>query len=153
MNAELMGALFFEVSEFERGQDDFVCTALTLLEDQLVVVVGENEVTLNCGDDRNVLYKQLRELGTAVLPPHRGELPDIDVSDSHIEWVEFLRDLSYGPEDLVRIGYGTLAGASTDREAAQIVIEHGGQRHPFRFEYDGTYPAAVVLGCMAEIAK
>lgn len=118
MNAEQMGALFFEVSEFERGKVDLVCRALTFLEDQLAVVVGENEVTLYSGDDRNLLCKQLRELGAAVMPPHCGELPDIDVSDSHCEWGEVLRALSYGPEDLVRIGFGTLAGTSTDRETS-----------------------------------
>jgi len=152
MNAEQTGALVFEVSEFERGQNEFVCTALRIFEDHLVVLVGEHEFTLNAGDDRDDLYNQLHELGVTVLAPHRGEIPDIELSDAHVEWVELLRDLSYGPEDLVRIGYGTLLCASTDREAGHIVIEHGGQSYPFRFEFDGTYPAGVVADCMAEIA-
>lgn len=151
MNANQMGLLLFEVSEFERGQVDFVCTSLKFSAGQLLVTTSGGDVTLKSGADRNELYNQLLQRNRTVFEPHQGELPDIDLSDAHTQWVEFLRDLSYGPGDLARKGYGTLVGASTDGRTSQLVIKHAGAEYPFDFAFDGTYPASVVADCISEI--
>ena len=140
-----LGALIFELSEFERGQPGFVCTAFDVTQAGLRVGIGELTVDLPLASTRERLRELVAPQGRRVCAPHRGALPDIDSHGPHDDWVELLRDLAFGPEDLASTGTGALLGASTDGRSAVVSLRTKRGDRAFGYAFDGTYPAAVAL--------
>ncbi|WP_147391630.1 hypothetical protein [Galactobacter valiniphilus] len=140
-----LGTLLFELSELERGQERFVCTAFSVREGAVVLSAAGREVTVPLGATRGELHRLLTEAGIALDPPHEGELPPIEAGGPHLDWVELLRDLASGPDDLASTGTGLLLSASTDGSSALVTLRNarGVRHHPYAF--DGSYPAAVAL--------
>ncbi|WP_102509165.1 hypothetical protein [Sanguibacter massiliensis] len=140
------GALLFELSEFERGQETFVIVEFVVtVEGILTTSACGARIALSPGSTRDTLHDALRAAGVECAVPHRGDLPDIVRGDPHLDWVELLRDLAYGPDDLARLGGWTLVGARTDGASATVRVSGPDRILDGRYAFDGTYPAAVAL--------
>lgn len=140
------GALLLELSELERGQETFVIVEFVITVDGIVVTSASGaSVALSPGSTRDTLHDALRAAGVECAVPHRGDLPDIVRGDPHLDWVELLRDLAYGPDDLARLGGWTLVGARTDGASAKVRVSGPDRILDGSYAFDGTYPAAIAL--------
>lgn len=140
------GALLLELSELERGQETFVIVEFVITVDGIVVTSASGaSVALISGSTRDTLHDALRAAGVECAVAHRGDLPDIVRGDPHLDWVELLRDLAYGPDDLARLGGWTLVGARTDGASAKVRVSGPDRILEGSYAFDGSYPAAIAL--------